>query len=166
MPIPKSLKPLTELLKRQGFRDPEAMANRIAEEGPTELLARLFVRQAWRYAVTPGDSSWIDEAIASTKRAPCAPYSELGRALQECRSRGVPDELLTDLARGVQAAMIFNISYLLEDANLDDPDLQDVAWGLFQVDDDERPLGAQIVAMHELVLAEDPVDRAARTTDG
>ena len=166
MPIPKKVKPLTELLKRQGFSDPEAMAKRLADEGPTELLARLFVRQAWRYAATPGDSSWIDAEIDSTLRDPSAPYSGLGRALQDCRSRGVSDEQLTSLARGIQAAMIFNISYLLEDASLDDPELEDVTWGLFQVDDNERPLGDQIVAMHELLLAEDPVDRAARATDG
>lgn len=162
MPIPKKVKPLTELLASLEFPDPATAAQQFVDGSMGALLATLFVRQAWTRAVQPGDAVWIDSEIARAKQTPDAPYAGLGLALERCRNKGVSDDDLIEMARCLQGAMIFQVCYLLEDPSFSEPALEDVNWGLFQINDNDRPFGQQIVAMHELVLGEEPGQREMR----
>jgi len=156
MPIPKDPDALADLFASMWYPDPMSAAIATIESGPSELLASLVVRQAWKYAVRPGNASWIDEQIAHAQAAPTDHQSaRLGFALERCRQKGVSDADLLDIVRSVQGSMIFHLCYLMQDPNFDEPELRDVSWGLFQVDDDEQPFGEQIVAMHEDVFAQD-----------
>jgi hypothetical protein len=122
----------------------------------------LFLRQAWRNIVPRDDVSWIGRAIEETARRPTAPYSSVGAVLKRCRECGMSDQDLTDLARGLQAEMLFALCYLLDDPAFDEPELADFSWGLFEVDSDGKPRGARIGALHESVLETDPTGREMR----
>lgn len=166
MPLPTKLKPLTKLIQQLGYPEPEAFAQSVIDEGPHQLLAALFVHQAWKWHVVPdGDVTWIDREIASAAKRPNEPYAGLGLALKRCREAGVEDKHLIEMARCHQAATIFRICYLLGDPGFDDPELEDVAWGLFQVDENDRPVGQALDALHELVLGSDPTGREMRPSE-
>ena len=66
---------------------------------------------------------------------PNAPYAGLGAALARCRAVGASPEDLTEIARCVQAELLFAIAYLLEGPP-DDLDIGvDVSWGPFETDE-------------------------------
>jgi hypothetical protein len=57
---------------------------------------------------------------------------------------------------------LFNICYLLDDPNFAEQELEEFAWGLFEVDENDNPIGARIGSLHESVLATDPTGREMR----
>jgi hypothetical protein len=64
------------------------------------------------------------------------------------------------MIRCAQAEMLFQMAYLVGSPDLsDDEELADISWGLFQVDEDGRPGGAEIAGLHESVLWLDPTGR-------
>lgn len=163
MPIPKSKKALTELFAQLGARDPEAWASSEVTEGVPQLLRYLFLREAWRYVQAEDDHSWIEEEIESSRAHSDEPYADLGLALARCRESGASEQDLTDIARCLQARAIFNVCYLLTDGPQDAPqELEDVTWGLFRLNESERPVGPAIDCLHESLLELDPTGRGMR----
>jgi hypothetical protein len=154
-------KKLTALFEKLGARDPEAWAESQLDEDIPQLARFLFLRQAWRSVVDESDSSWIANAIASAESKPQAPYAGVGHALRQLRDRGATDAELTDLVRGMQAELLFQLCYLLEDPGDVEPEVADVAWCLVQVDDDGNVL-ANIEGLHESVLETDPTGHEMR----
>lgn len=84
-------------------------------------------------------------------------------ALARCRERGVGDDDLTEIARCLKAQMMFSLAYLI-DSGPDEyvTDVQDITWGLFQVDENSRPFGPPIAGLYESVLEMDPTGREMR----
>lgn len=162
MPIPSSRTRLTALFKELGAASPEEWAASQLDEGIPQLLRFLFMRQAWEDIPAEGDSSWIDRTIASARAHPDRPYAGLGQALDRCRKKGVSDDDLTEIARCLRAEMLFAIGYLIDGPRWRPKGLEDVSWGLFEVDADGRPVGAQIPGLHESVLEFDPTGREMR----
>jgi hypothetical protein len=159
MNIPTDLKKLTALFAKLGATEPESWASSQLDEGIPQLQRFLFLRQAWSKILDETNHAWIDSSIGAYKRYPTAPYSGIGAALVECEQKGVSRQALTDLARGIQAEMLFDICYLLEDARIEEPELENFQWGLFEVDEDDNPVGERIGALHESVLGTDPTGR-------
>jgi hypothetical protein len=157
---------LTELFRCLGARSPESWADSEVTEGIPQLASFLFLKQAWSRVVSEQDPSWIDGAIREATAHPTRPYAGLGQALRSLRSRGATDAELTDLARGVQAQLLFHLCYLLGDPNLGElkslfpegEDLGDIAWGFFLLDDEGRPV-EPLACLHESVLDTDPTGR-------
>lgn len=163
MPIPTSETELAKLFAELGANAPELWARSQIQEGIPQLLRFLFLKNAWNAVPAEGSHAWIDEEIGSSKARPKAPYAGLGQALARCRALGVADEDLTDIARCLQAQMIFSMGYLLEDGPGEpNAELQDVCWGLFQIDENGLPIGRQISGLHESVLELDPTGREMR----
>jgi hypothetical protein len=157
MPIPTTEAELTELFRTLGARHPDQWARSQIAEGIPQLLRFLFLKEAWAEIQDPDDSAWIDAEIGNTNRWPKAPYAGMGVALSRCLELGVSRQDLTDISRCLRAQMIFSIGYLLSRGPRQVPtELEDVTWGLFQVDDDGKPFGPQIDALHESVLDMDP----------
>jgi hypothetical protein len=154
-------KQLTALFEKLGARGPEDWATSQLDEDIPQLARFLFLRQAWRSVVDDNDPSWIANAIASAESKPHAPYAGAGHALRQLRGRGATDAELTDLVRGMQAELLFQFCYLLEDPGDVEPEVADVAWCLVQVDDDGNVL-ANIEGLHESVLETDPTGREMR----
>jgi hypothetical protein len=122
----------------------------------------LFLRQAWKSVLSENDTSWIDEEIAMAERYPTGPYAGTGTALKDCLAKGVERQGLVDIVRGAQAQLLFQLCYLLDDPNIEVPELVDMSWGLFQTDDDGNPVGSPIQSLHESVLETDPTGREMR----
>jgi len=159
--IPETLAELTALFERAGAPDPASWAASQVDEGIPQLHRYLFLRQAWKAIEAQGDARWVDASIAHADKQPDAPYAGLGAALGRALAAGAAKDDLAEIARAAQAELLFQLCYLLEDPSLEEPELQGVAWGLFQVDEDGNPL-APIGGLHESVLETDPTGREMR----
>jgi hypothetical protein len=162
MGVPTSKEELIELFSEIGTDSPELWAKSQIEEGIPQFLRLLFLKNAWDSIPQEGDSRWIEQAISHSRRMPSAPYSGLGEILSACREKGVPDNDLTHMARCLQAQMLFTISYLLEGPTSYPDSIENISWGLFETDEEGRPLGKQISGLHESVLELDPTWREMR----
>jgi hypothetical protein len=160
--LPESLDELTVLFESVGAREPRSWAMSQLREGVPQLQRFLFLRQAWRAIVKDGDVAWVDSQIASAQASPDAPFSGLGSALKRAKALGVLPEDLAEIARASQAEFLFQLCYLLDDPRFEEPELQDLHWGLFQVDQDDRPLLPRIGGLHESVIDTDPTGREMR----
>lgn len=150
-----------EVVSQIGARDPESWARSQIEEGIPQLASFRFLRQAWRLVVDEDDASWIERRIEDAESAPEEPYAGVGQALKQLRARGATDSEITDLVRGMQAELLFGFCDLLDDPGDVEPEVEGVAWSLFQVDDDLKPL-EPITCLHESVLDTDPTGREMR----
>jgi hypothetical protein len=152
------------LFELAGARDPNAWAKSEVEEGIPQLARFLFLRQAWRSIVPDDDTSWIEREIQSATRNPNAPGSELGVALAKLKGAGANLRDLTVIARNAQWQLLHSICYLLSDPSIEEEELQQVAWGLFEIDEDGN-IGRPIECLHESVLETDPTGREMRPKD-
>ncbi len=78
------------------------------------------------------------------------------------QQKGVTVEELTDLVRAMQAELLVQICYLLDDPGDDlEAEVGDIAWGLFTVDENGHPL-EPLGGLYESVLETDPSGREGR----
>jgi hypothetical protein len=152
---------LTHLFKIAGATDPHVWAKSEIDEGIPQLARFLFLRQAWRLVVADGDVSWIDREIQRSKQQPDVPGAGLGHALSRLLSSGANREDLTELVRTAQWQLLHGMCYQLEDPSIEESELDHVAWGLFEVDEEGRA-GRPIHGLHESVLETDPTGREMR----
>jgi hypothetical protein len=153
---------LIALFRRLGAPSPEDWAYSQVREGIPQLSRFLFLKQAWSNIVPEGDTAWIEAAIRSAQVQPDAPYSGLGAALARCKAVGASPDDLTEIARCVQAELLFAITYLLERPSNDVDIGVDVSWGLFETDEHGHPTKNRIGDLHESVLELDPTGREMR----
>ncbi len=157
----RDLEELTDLFRRLGARDPEDWAASQINEDIPQLARFLFLRQAWRQIVSEEDTNWPRENAETSDATSNRPYDGMSQALASLIEKGATQEELIDLVRGAQASLLFQICYLLDDPMLEEPELEDFGWGLFQVDREGNPVRA-IEALHESVLETDPTGREMR----
>jgi hypothetical protein len=158
---PMDLKSLTALFRKLGAPDPEGWAGSQVREGIPQLARFLFLREAWRSIVQEGNAGWIDEAIARAEMHPDEPYAGVGHALKRMRARAVTDEEITAVVRGMQARVLFNFCYLLEDPGDVEPEVADLRWAFVETDLNGNVLDV-ISLLHESVLETDPTGREMR----
>jgi hypothetical protein len=161
VPLPTSEHELTELLRQLGAPSPERWAQSQITEGFPQLLRFLFLKHAWSNVIHEGAHEWIERVISRAEAHPDEPYAGLGPALARCRAAGVRPEDLTEIARCLQAGMLFAMAYLL-DGPLPEPGLESLSWGLFEMNEDGQPVGPQVSGLHESVLELDPTGREMR----
>ena len=159
--VPMNQKKLAALFQRLGASHPDGWARSQLEEGFPQLARFLFLRQAWRAVVDEADPTWITAAVARAESEPEEPYAGVGHALRRLRGRGATDEELTDLVRGMQAELLFQFCYLLEDPGDLEPEVADISWCLVQTDADGKVI-ANVTGLHESVLETDPTGREMR----
>jgi hypothetical protein len=162
MPVPNSETELTELFRKLGASSPEQWAHSQVKEGIPQLLRFLFLKGAWQSIPDEGDTAWIDQEVQRANENPEDPYSGLGLSLARCMEKGVALEDLNEIARCIRAQMLFSVGYLIDGPPYLSPPLEDVSWGLFQVDEDGKPIGEPIAGLHESVLEFDPTGREMR----
>jgi hypothetical protein len=160
--IPRDLRTLTRLFEKLGAKDAKLWASSQIKEGIPQLQRYLFLRQAWRNVLEETDVTWIEREIREAERSPDGPYAGLGAALRRCVALGVQAQDLTDIARAIQAQMLFRFCYLLDDPAFTEPELSELSWGLFAEDADGKPAGPRIGSLHESVLETDPTGREMR----
>ena len=152
---------LTDLFRRLGATNPESWASSQIQEEIPQLARFLFLRQAWSRIVDEDDHSWQSAEIAYARENPDAPYAGVGQALGRLVAAGAAESDLTDVARGLQAQLLFALCCLLEDPADLEEEARDMAWGLFQLDENDQPV-AHIGGLHESVLETDPTGREMR----
>jgi len=162
MPIPSDAQQLAALFRRLGASQPEGWANSQIGEGINQLHRYLFLRQAWSRVIDENDQSWIDRAIDDAKKEPNAPYSGVGHSLARLLANGASRDDVVDLARGMQAQLLFDICYLLDDPSLEDDEVEELGWSLVETHEDLEPTDRAIGGLHESVLETDPTGREMR----
>ncbi len=73
---------------------------------------------------------------------------------------GVAKQDLVDIARGVQAELLFPFCCQLADPGFSEPEVEDLEWGLFEVDENGDPIPTRIDGLHEDVFDMDPTGRS------
>jgi hypothetical protein len=159
-PMSQGFEELTAIFRKLGANDPEGWASSQVQEGIPQLARFVFLKQAWSLVLADDDTRWIAPSVESALKRPDEPYASVGLALQRLLSAGADPRDLTDVVRGMQAELLFNLCYLLGDPGFPNP-IADVAWGLFQLNDDDQPV-VHIGGLHESVLETDPTGREMR----
>jgi hypothetical protein len=165
MPVPTDPMRLQQLFERLGARDPDSWAASQLDEGINHLHRFLFLRQAWAQVISEDDDSWMTQHVTSAKADPSAPFAGVGLALDRLLSAGASRGDLIDLVRGMQAQLLFDLCYLLDDPSLIEPDLSEVGWSLVETDAELEPTKNTIGGLHESVLETDPTGREMRPRD-
>lgn len=159
MPIPADLQRLTELFHHLGAREPGTWANSQIQEGMPQLHRFLFLREAWRLVVQDQDTGWMDDERRDAAASPAAPFAGIGHSLERLLAAGAQPDDLADLVRGMQAKLLFNLCYLLDNPWLVEPEVEDVGWCLVTADDNAEQRPKAIQGLHESVLEMDPTGR-------
>jgi hypothetical protein len=129
-------KDLTDLFARLGAHNPAQWAHSEVMEGIPQLARFLFLRQAWKLVVPESDRNWIQEQANVDMSQP---GGAIGPALRRLLEQGVGGDDLTTVVRVMQWKLLAALCYLLDDPGTLEPAVRDIAWRLFQVDDNERP---------------------------
>ncbi len=151
-------KELTELFRKLGARNPAGWANSQLNENLPQLARFLFLREAWKLVVGDSDASWVKARIGDD---PAGPGGEIGPALERLLAAGAAESDLTVVVRTMQWRLLFGLCQLLDDPGNLEKEVRDIAWRLFQVDEDDQPT-AVIGGLHESVLETDPTGREMR----
>lgn len=161
MSVPGTIPELAALFERLGARDPQSWASSQIRERIPQLHRYLFLRQCWQNVIEEDSTGWVDHHIKQAEQDPERPFAGMGAALKRAVDLGVRPEDLSQIARGVQVELLFELCYMLEDNGLMEPELNGVGWGLFQTDEEGNPL-EPIYSLHESVLDLDPTGREMR----
>jgi hypothetical protein len=153
---------LVALFRGLGAHSPEDWVQHLPEDPSTHLARYMFLKQAWDSVAQEGDTKWMDDAITRSEQHPDEPYAGLGQSLQKVLAAGVPREDITELARCLQAGMLFRIAYLLDGRSYPVKGLEHIDWALFRTDEEGNPTKDQIAGLHESVLETDPTRREMR----
>ena len=149
---------LSELFRKLGARDPAGWARSQLEENLPQLARFLFLRQAWKLVVKPGDASWISEARQTNVKGP---GGDVGATLGRLMAAGASEADLTTVVRVMQWKLLAGMCRLLDDPGDLEVDVKDVAWRLFQVDENDSPI-VPIGGLLESVLETEPSGREMR----
>jgi hypothetical protein len=161
-PITDSKDKLIALFKSLGAHAPEEWIQYLPEDPSTQLARYMFLNQAWGGVAREGDTRWMDDAIARSAKHPDEPYAELGIVLQKLIAAGISREDITELARCLQAGMLFHVAYLLDGRAYQVKSLEHIDWVLVRTDEEGNPTAEQIGGLHESVLETDPTRREMR----
>ena len=149
---------LTELFRKLGARNPAEWASSQLNENLPQLARFLFLREAWKLVVADNDAGWIH---ARMNDDPSCPGGEVAPALRRLLAVGASENDLTAVVRSMQWRLLFGLCQLLEDPGSLEKEVSDIAWRLFQVDQNDQPMAA-IAGLHESVLETDPTGREMR----
>jgi hypothetical protein len=160
----QSVKDLASHFQILGAHDPEGWAKSQIHEGIPQYARFIFLRQTWKSFISEDDTSWMEKVMAAAERQPRGPGSAIGPALKRMLAAGITRDDITDVVRGMQWKVISKLAYQINnsgDVTYPKPNMPEVAWELFEVDDDGKPLNP-IPGLHESVLDTDPTGREMR----
>jgi len=152
---------LTSLFAHLGAREPAAWARSQINENIPQLARFLFLRQAWKLVVPEKDRTWIAQEMQEMNMDAQGPGGAIGPALRRLLNQGASEDDLTRVVRVMQWSLLSALCYLLDDPGDVEPEVRDIAWGLFQVDEEGRPIAA-ISGLQESLLETEPSGREMR----
>jgi len=85
----------------------------------------------------------------------------VGEALKRLLANGSDKEDISEVVRGMQAELLFQLCYLLDDPGDLEEEVGDISWGFMQINSNGE-IVAPIMGLHESVLEMDPTGREMR----
>jgi len=158
-----NIEQLSELFAKLGAKEPEQWSRSEIEENIPQRARFLFLRQAWNLVVKSADDVWISEAQEQVIARPLAAGAAIGPALARLLGQGANSSDITTVVRVMQWRLLAGLCYLLEDPGELEPEVQEISWGLFQIDDAGRPIAA-MRGLHESVLETEPEGHQMKPT--
>ena len=146
---------LTDIFRKVGARNPDLWASSQAQEKIPQLARFLFLRQAWKLVIPDRDVTWLSERSKDNVKDP---GGEIGEALKRLLASGATESDLTTVVRVMQWRLFSALCQLMDDPGELEDIVKDVAWHLFQVDEDDQPI-AVMSGLHESVLETEPSGR-------
>src|SRR5260221_5821202 len=164
----KSYEELRSIFKKLGAKDPKSWAQSEINEGFPQLARFVFLRQAWeKCVIREDDPSWIGlkpqhpGEHPGDSEHPDEPCGGRGAALNRLLMKGIDPKDLLEVILAGQYESLFALCYLLSDPGGLEPEIADVAWKLFEVDEEGQP-NREMGGLHESVLSMDPTGREMR----
>lgn len=124
----------------------------------------IFLRGVWKIVPDEEDLAWVDRlAIAEGSNAP---LGDFGLLIREMLDKGVSPYSIARFAKIIGYETAHGICY-----HLNDPiasyegfpvELNEIAWGLFQVDQQTGEPIKPLYGLHETLLSLDPSEREMR----
>ena len=147
--------------------DAKHLAQAEMREDQPALARSMFLRLAWKLIIDENakvgrEPAWI-EGWLRWARSQNEPQRGVAAALERLLARGIDPDDLTDVVRGMQFELLFNVCNLLDEEGraelvADIPDAPDIGWRLFEVDSEGRPTRV-LEGLHESVGTYDPTGR-------
>jgi hypothetical protein len=156
MPIPTTVEGLTDSFRELGADQPELWARSQLGEGIPQLARCSVLRTLWN-CVTDDNETSLQQAIERVLQRvtyETTTFHLMARRLQQ----GVSPQLLNQLVRCVQVDILQAVTYELGGGPLA-PSVQDVEWGIFQVDQHGIPFSPQVQGLHESFISLDSTGR-------
>ena len=91
------------------------------------------------------------------------PGGDIGSAITRLLAAGGDESDLTKVVRVMQWRLLFGLCQLLDNPGDIETEAGDIAWRLFQIDENDRPI-AMIGGLAESVLETEPTGREMRPT--
>jgi hypothetical protein len=152
---------LLDLCRRMDLPDAEALVRSELSENIPQVARHAFLKGAWAGVVPDGDLSWIENAERANPPGSNRPYAGVAEALRKLKKEGADVAAVAEIVRGMQAQLLFHISYLLADPDSVAGNDGTVGWALLEVSE-EGEVGRAIDGLHESVLSTDPTGREMR----
>jgi hypothetical protein len=151
---------LSVLFRNLGARNPEVWAHSQLEEDIPQLARFLFLRQAWKLVISENNLEWISEM---RQVDPEKPGGDIGLAISRLLEGEGNENDITKIVRIMQWKVLSGLCQLLDDPGDIEKEAGEIAWRLFQVDENDHPI-AIIGGLVESVLETEPTGREMRPT--
>ncbi len=155
-----NVRELSALFRKLGARNPESWARSQIEENIPQLARFLFLRQAWKLVIDENDHGWISEMRLIDSKEP---GGDIGPAISRLLAGHGKENDLTRVVRVMQWKILFGLCHLLDDPGDVEKEVENIAWRLFQVDENDRPI-VIIGGLDESVLEMEPTGQEMRPT--
>lgn len=138
---------LAERFRKLGARNAEEWAQSEVHENIPQLARFVFLRELWKLVVSRTNVRALNRFNAPHDDGNGGPFRRI-------KERGVALADVLAIVREAQSEVIRDVAHLLDQVSELDQDVQDVAWGLFELDAECRPIRA-MDGLHESVDDED-----------
>lgn len=139
----QTISTLAERFRRLGCRDPESWARSEVEEGIAQFGRFVFLQQLWKLVIAKNDRRVLNRFAGPND-------DHRGGALRRIKDSGVNLDDLITIIREAQIDVVREVANLLDQTGDLGPDLQDVKWGLFELDSEYKP-NRPLEGLHESV---------------
>jgi len=142
---------LTKLARKLGALEQESWAHSQIQRGIEHLPRDLFVLLAVGDVIYPDNRHWLAE---TRSRNPYDPGGEFGPAIDRLLAAGARVEDLTSIVATMQMSLLVNLCVLLDDPGELEPEVCDVRWRLFLVEESnapDTPIDRLVEALWEIV---------------
>jgi len=138
---------LAERFRRLGCAEPDSLARTQIEEDTPELARFVFLQELWRLVIRNGDLYGLNYFAGPNDDG-------RGGALRRIKECGVDLKDLFTVIQEAQINVIRDLAGVLDGLNNLGRELEDVSWGLYELDSDLKPT-RPIDSLHESIDDED-----------